>query len=191
MPPTDPYGVDLRLSDDGDLVVDRTGALTAITGTENCAQALVLRARTYPGELPLQQDFGSGLEAALIGQKSLDPELAQARANVELRAIVESDRRFLAARNIEARDVTPDGTKLAVRLTLVLANGEQLQVSDLADVRTDEVTEAPTADSTLDSEDLDAIADFSFLGDDDVAADVDELAQIDSDFLSSFDSTPE
>lgn len=180
--PPDPYGIDVRISDRGDLVVSPSGGLTDITGPENCAQALVLRARCYPGELPLQMDYGSNLAARLIGQKSLDADLARAQTNVELRAIVESDRRFLAARDVSVRDVTQSGDRLSVSLRLELAGGQQLAVGDLANVRIDEITGSSVVDPTLlDGSDIDAVDDFAFLADD--LDDLNELPDLES-FLS-------
>ena len=172
----DPYGIDLRLSDQGDLVVAPNGALTSIDGPENCAQALAMRIRTYPGELPLALDYGSHLASKLVGQKAGDPDLARSVANVELRALIEADPRFLSARDIQARDVTDDGTRLAVSLLLRLAGGEQLAVGDLADVRLDEISAASVIDPTLDDDALDAVDDLAFLTDD--SDDLDELPDL-------------
>lgn len=184
----DPYGIDLRLSDQGDLVVAPNGALTAVSGPENCGQALALRVRTHPGELPLQIDYGSHLASKLVGQKANDPDLARSIANVELRALVEADRRFLAARDIQATDLTADGTRLAIRLLLRLAGGEQLRVGDLGDVRLDEISAATVVDPTLDDTSIDAVTDdLAFLAD--ANDDLNELPELDS-FLNTDPTDP-
>lgn len=176
----DPYGTDVRFSELGDLVVSPTGDLTSITGAENCAQALALRLRTFPGELPLQLAYGSQLAARLVGQKANDPDLARSIANVELRELLRQDRRFLAARDISATDLTPSGDRLAISLTLRLAGGEDLEISSLTDVRVDELV--ATIDPAAIDPELDVpIDEFAFLADNE---DLDEMPELD-DFIDA------
>lgn len=173
--PTDPYGVDLYLHPtSGDLVVGAHGGLAFIQGPENCAQALSLRARTYPGELPLHPDYGSILAATLIGQHTDDDLLAQATATREIRTILENDRRFAQATDLQTRidPANPNARHVAVRLEL--AGGEALIVGNLADARVDELdlTGSSADPETIDSLTDDPVDDFAIdlsaddLGDD-------------------------
>lgn len=173
MPESDLYGVDVRLTDDGDLAVAPDGSVIDAAGPVNCAQALVLRMRCWPTELALHPNYGSTLERRLIGAKG-DPDLGRSAANAELRAAIESDRRFLSAREIAAT-INPDRPNiLAISLKLRLADGDELDVTNLADLRADEILTVDPAllagdDALLDSED-------TFLADD--GDDFDELPDI-------------
>lgn len=150
----DPYGIDLLLSDDGDLVVSPSGDITTITGAMNCAQTVVQRLRTRPGELPLHLDWGSTLDA-IVGTKALDETIAAAYAANEARALIDSDRRFLAVRDVQAQTAEGDVTRVAVRITLALALGEEVTVGDVATPRLDEVL----------VDDASTLADFDSSGD--------------------------
>lgn len=148
--PTDAYGIDLRLSSDGDLMVSRTGDLLTVQGPENVAHALTLRMRTYPGELPLHDEYGSALLSKVIGAKSSDDAILASQARIEVQRILESDRRFLAARDVTALVDPDDPTIATVSLTLELAGGDTLLVGDLTRPRIDQViTAADQLDSDL------------------------------------------
>lgn len=153
----DPYGVDVRLTDTGDLAVTRAGDLTAISGPTNCVQAMTLRMRSVPGDLPLHPDYGNDL-GSLVGGKSLDTGLIAGRANSLLRDALQSDRRFLAAKDITVAALDDTGQKVGVGLTLQLAGGEQISLLDLADVRLDEIDTVQ-----IDSEGFESDDDLAFL----------------------------
>lgn len=132
---TDPYGIDVRLGDDGDLVVDRAGGLVFVGGAENVAHALTLRLKTAPGDLALHPDYGSTLPE-LVGAKQ-DPGIVEAQARGIGRAIVEEDRRFLGIGKVQATRLGPGAT--AVRMEVQLSDGTRLNVADATDVRLDEI----------------------------------------------------
>lgn len=136
---TDPYGIDLLLTPDGDLSVNPGGSLAVVAGPENCVQALQLRLRTHPDELPLHDDYGSALAAQAIGTKAGDDQLLAALARVEVQRILEADLRFLAARNLQAQTDPADPQRAQVSMRLELAGGEELIVSDLVEARIDEI----------------------------------------------------
>lgn len=130
------YGIDLRLTDDGDLALSNAGGLVAVRGARNCAQALRQRLLTPRGTLPLHEAYGSDLLRRLVGSKAQDAVLTIPYVQAELHTILEQDRRFVSVRDIR---VIEHGVQLAIACGLVLSSGEVLQVSDLANPRTDEV----------------------------------------------------
>lgn len=172
---TDPYGVDVLLTDNGDLAVNAAGQLQLLSGPLVCAQQMVMRLRTFPGELPLDLDYGNPIDT-VIGTKTGDPQLVVSKVNVELRQILEDDARFLRAQNIVAGYPDPaDPTKTAVSLQLVLTGGDTLDLGDLAagDVSLADFTATPDLATELGD---DTLPDFT--GDpgdpDDVLPDLDD-----------------
>lgn len=129
--PTDPYGVDLRLTDAGDLAVSSTGELAHVQGPLNVAQAMILRLRTWPDSLPLHPDYGNPLEERLVGRKALDFDLTRTEARAVASAIIDADRRVNAVRNITVDAIDDAGTGVRIGMELVLTNGEVLGVPDV------------------------------------------------------------
>ncbi len=166
---SDAYGIDLAIGPDGDLVITPTGDAATLSGPENCTQALLLRVRTYPGELPLHPDYGSGLADRVIGSKGIDSDLMAAQANVDLREIIDSDPRFLSASGITVSEVPENPRAARVGLRLRLADRDELVISDLLDVRVDEINPGEVLDVDLDG------ADLEFLGEDDELPDLELL----------------
>lgn len=159
------YGIDLRLTDDGDLAVSNGGDLVQCIGTTNAAQAVVQRLRTAPGSLPLHPDYGSDLLTTLIGGKQHDAQLVLAHVNNTARAMAEQDRRFLGITNI---DITTFDQTVAITCAIVLAGGERLRTANLALPRTDELAIDPA-----DLADLLSLADLADLGATDLIAGID------------------
>ena len=53
---------DLRITDDGDLIIGANGDLDIISGDEQLAQSIVFRLKTYQGDYTLTNDLGLSLE---------------------------------------------------------------------------------------------------------------------------------
>lgn len=129
------YGIDLRLTDGGDLAISPSGDLVPCVGATNAAQALVIRLRTPRASLPLHPNYGSGL-LQLVGSRSRDAALVAAQANGDLRAALDQDRRFVGIQDVT---VTEAGTAVGVSCSLLLAGGETLTAQDIGMPRTDEL----------------------------------------------------
>ncbi len=63
----DPYGADIRLDEDGNLVVSASNDVSIITGLENIMQAVDMRLATIQGSLIKQTAFGILAGAGLAG----------------------------------------------------------------------------------------------------------------------------
>lgn len=174
---TDDYGTDVLLTDAGDLSVTPAGQLALLSGPLNCAQALSMRLRTAPGELPLQQEYGNALPAQIIGTKSHDPSLVVSKVNIELRQIIQDDGRFLKAERIATVTDPADPTRTAVYVEVVLAAGDRLSVDDVTD--TPPLTAFDANPGLADELDPDELAEL--LGEDpaELEDDVPELADFD------------
>jgi phage baseplate assembly protein W len=61
LPSTDPLGTDIKLDDNGDLVVDTSGSLFTITDTDNMAQAVRVNLQTLPYTFLWDGDVGTEL----------------------------------------------------------------------------------------------------------------------------------
>jgi len=129
--PNDPYGVDLRLTDDGDLALTGTGGLAHVQGALNVAQAMVLRLRTWPGALPLHPDYGNPLEERLVGRHARDFDLSRTEARAVAVAIVDADRRVSAVQNITVDPDDDAALGIRVGMEVVLTSGEVLDVADV------------------------------------------------------------
>jgi hypothetical protein len=171
---TDPYGTDVLLTNDGDISVTAAGQLALIDGPMNCAQALVSRLRTYPGELPLQPEYGNSLEPLIIGTKTNDPTIVVSKVNAELRDIFQHDRRFLRAESISAQTDPAYPARTGVYVELVLAGGDRLAVDDVGDSPGLEAFNA--SPEIADEIDADELADLLGPNPDD-SDDVPELAE--------------
>lgn len=153
-PPVDPYGVDLALGLDGDLVVNSSGSLTAVAGPYNCSQAIVTRLRTTPGEVALHPDYGAAVAALFVAAK-MDVGAVALQMNADLQQMLLEDPRFVTAQVTDwtapASAAYPDGVQLGVTATLV--GGEQLSLDDVTDPAPSDVSlpqlVAPGIDPTL------------------------------------------
>lgn len=79
--PTDEqiFGRDLSVSANGDLGVQTANGVSdfsVISGRPNVQQAILIRLRTDPGELPMQRDYGSHLNNAASEGMQQAKELA-------------------------------------------------------------------------------------------------------------------
>ncbi len=130
----DPYGSDIAFTADGNLVVQANGALGMVDGPDTCVQAVRMRFQTSRGELDLHPDYGSDLQGH-IGDK-LDRDQLRSQATIELRRLVDGDRRFLGATDINASPAGDPGTRGGDTGTIIsckmqLAAGDVLNVTDL------------------------------------------------------------
>lgn len=150
------YGVDLRMTDDGDLALSNGGDLVQAIGTVNAAQAVVLRLRTPTNSLPMHPDYGSDLLSRLIGSKAHDAELVAAHVITTGRRMSEQDRRFTGITDLV---VDTDTTTVRIGCSIALSGGEKLKSADLGSARVDEL-----AIDASDLTDLIALGDISDLG---------------------------
>ncbi len=160
------YGTDVRITDAGDIAVTPSGDIGLISGPLNCVQALSMRLRTEPGELPLHPDYGNPI-GDLVGAKA-DEALMTGRANAILREALQADRRFLSADSIAAV-AGERGGRVSVSCRLRLAGGERIALSDLADVRLDEIDTVQLGAAGFESDD-----DLAFLD----GQDLDEIPEL-------------
>jgi hypothetical protein len=182
---SDPYGTDVLLTNDGDLAVTPAGQLALVDGPMNCAQALVMRLRTSPGELPLQPDYGNAIAPRIIGTKTNDPTLVVSKLNIELRAIFTADRRFLRAERITASSDPAYPTRTGVYIELVLAGGDRLTAADVANTPAlDAFSATPELAESIDPDEL---ADIAGANPDELEDDIPELAEDLEGFATSFD----
>lgn len=99
---SDPYGIDVALGDDGDLVVTAQGAVSDVDGADNVAQALRGRFRTRRGELYLHPDYGTTID---VGGR-VDVDLLRATALQEAGDVLRNDPRFLEVVDVTASTVS-------------------------------------------------------------------------------------
>lgn len=128
-PPTaDPYGVDLAMTAAGDLAVAGSGSLATVGEAGVLAQALWLRTKSTPGELPLHEDFGV---SDPTGQK-MNPAGIAALLGSQLIRVPEHDGRFASVTITGATSpVEGDPTALALDVSVVAAGGTAFTVSGL------------------------------------------------------------
>lgn len=136
----DGYGTDVALGPNGDFIITPAGDVASLNGPLNCAQAMLNRLRTTPGELPLHPAYGSTV-ADLIGSKLLDESLAAAHVTNDLRTLVNADRRFSSAQASVLRGDANGGSE-TIKVEVGLGGGEQLtldSIDALSDVSLDEL----------------------------------------------------
>lgn len=74
LPSTDPLGTDIKLDENGDLVVDTSGSLFVITGADNMAQAVRVNLQTLPYTFLWDGDVGTELASYVDQPITLDIE---------------------------------------------------------------------------------------------------------------------
>jgi hypothetical protein len=136
--PGDPLGVDVMLDATGDFLITGAGCLAITAGPENCVQALMLRMRTSPGDLPLHPDYGSQFNEA-VGHKD-DAVMMLGVATADLANLISTDRRFIGVGNVKVRpEETQRGLAYAVSCDLYLTTDAGIEVASLADPRVSSV----------------------------------------------------
>lgn len=172
---SDPYGVDLALNGSGDLVVWPNGALGTIEGPTNCVQALTDRLKTPVGSLPMDPNYGTGFQEE-IG-KNTNPVVTEARAQQAMSRIVESDKRFLAVKEIKASEVKGAPTTTAVSATLILVTGQEVKIADILTASIEDLID-PEAVTLGSIEQINALEDQSFFAREPEAEELKEAATI-------------
>ncbi len=151
LPPTDPYGLDIAFDATGDIRITQSGSLGLVTGVYNAAQAIFLRFKTQPGEVPLHPLYGSQLGGSLIGAKTNITGIVQ-EANADLAQMLSDDPRFNAASVLNytrpASTNYPESVALSIQATL--AGGEQLILSNVTDPSPSDVSLPQFVDPTID-----------------------------------------
>lgn len=172
---SDPYGVDLALNGSGDLVVWPNGALGTIEGPTNCVQALTDRLKTPVGSLPMDPNYGTGFQAE-VG-KNTNPTVTEARAQQDMSRIVESDKRFLAVKEIKAAEVRDEPNTTAVSATLILVTGQEVKIANILTASIEDLID-PEAVTLGSIEQINALEDQSFFAPEPEAQELKEAATI-------------
>lgn len=172
---SEPLGRDVVLSGDGDLVVWPNGSLGSIEGPDNCVQALTDRLKTPVGSLPMDPNYGTGFQAE-IGQH-VNPTVTEARAQQVMSRIVESDKRFLAVKEIRAVEPQHENNTTAVSATLVLVTGQEVKIANILTASIEDLIDPESV--TLGSiEQINALEDQSFFAPEPEAQELKEAATI-------------
>ena len=112
---TPPYGVDLKLSEDGDLILNADDSLRLVSGVPNFLQALKLRLTTPQGEASAFPNYGL---PATVGKRSSASAVGMAAASVRTQVL--SDPR---TKEVEDVEVIDDGDHLMVRCDVTSIGG--------------------------------------------------------------------
>lgn len=150
IPLVDPYGIDLAIDATGDLRVTASGSVGLVSGPYNCAQAVSLRMRTTPGELPLHPEYGSSLPA-LIGAKLQVGGIVQ-HANADLQTMLAEDPRFVTAAitTVAKPATTFSPESVALSATAKLVGGESLTLDNVSDPSPSDVSLPQLTDPSID-----------------------------------------
>lgn len=172
---SDPYGVDLVLNGSGDLVVWPNGSLGSIGGPENCVQALIDRLKTPVGSLPMDSNYGTSFQAE-IG-KNINPVVLEARAQQSMNRVVESDKRFLAVKEIRALEPRDEANTATISATLILVTGQEVKIANILTASIEDLIDPESV--TLGSiEQITALEDQSFFASEPEAQELKEAATI-------------
>jgi phage baseplate assembly protein W len=172
---SEPLGRDVVLSGDGDLVVWPSGSLGSIEGPPNCVQALTDRLKTPVGSLPMDPNYGTGFQAE-VGQ-NVNPTVTEARAQQVMSRIVESDKRFLAVKEIKATEVHDEPNTTAVSATLILVTGQEVKIANILTASIEDLID-PEAVTLGSIEQINALEDQSFFAPEPEAQELKEAATI-------------
>ena len=103
LPSTDPLGTDIKLDENGDLVVDMAGSLFTITDADNALQSIRVSLQTIPETYQWDGDVGTELAAYVDEPITEDTEKEIQDMIVE--AILQDDR------ILEVSDIAMDDTQ--------------------------------------------------------------------------------
>lgn len=93
-----PYGTDIKLDPDGNIVVQESGDFALISGIENVKQAVDLRMNTLVGSMLKQSAFGLATQAGLAGT-----DMAIRYLKMGIRSAVAADPRIQSVSNIKVQ----------------------------------------------------------------------------------------
>lgn len=110
-------GVDIRLTEDGDLAISNTNDLDLIGGIENFAQALTMRLSLEKGSLKRHSFIGTSLQTGRKATASALSDLKQ-----EIVTSVTSDPRVLSMPFIELKQ---EGGTISINMIVMVRNVEQ------------------------------------------------------------------
>ena len=123
--PTQVFGTDIALDNNGNLVLTATGDLQTVTGVENLSQALTNRIRTWLRELLFHLAYGCGIGATLgKGNGPTTGLLGAAYVSTACRA----DPRVL---DVVSSSVTVSGDKTAVTATIQPIVGSPININQV------------------------------------------------------------
>ena len=108
-------GVDLRVSEDFDLILTNSGDIEAVAGAVNMAQAILVRLQYEKGELLSNPEIGVGL---IVGSKLL--ELNSIRSDI-IRSLTQDSR----VEDIQDFTISRDGPELRMRFTIKIKQVDQ------------------------------------------------------------------
>jgi hypothetical protein len=91
----DPYGTDIRLDSDGNIVIQENNNMSLISGLENVQQAIDLRLNTMTGSMIKQSAFGITAQAGIAGT-----ELAIKYLKTAIRSSLTQDPRIESVENM-------------------------------------------------------------------------------------------
>jgi hypothetical protein len=110
-------GIDIRLTEDGDLGVNNTSDLDLIAGMTNMVQVLALKLELERGSLKRHPDLGTRLR---VGEKATRQALVDLRN--DLVASISSDQRVLTMPSIELRQ---EGSEIKADIVVKLKDLDQ------------------------------------------------------------------
>jgi hypothetical protein len=91
----DPYGADIKIGDDGEIVLRESNDVSLISGVENVKQAVNLRLNTLVGSMIKQTAFGLSTQPGLAGT-----ELAEKYVRMGLKSSLVQDPRISSVDNV-------------------------------------------------------------------------------------------
>lgn len=112
----DPYGVDIRLDSDGNIIVQESNDVALISGIENVKQAINLRFNTLVGSMLKQTAFGL---AAQAGQAGTDDALSYARMSLA-NALIQDPR----VEKVENVTVRIEGDAVTASMDIIIVGAE-------------------------------------------------------------------
>jgi hypothetical protein len=123
----------------------------------------------------MDPNYGTGFQEE-IG-KNTNPVVTEARAQQVMSRIVESDKRFLAVKEIKASEVNGAPTTTAVSATLILVTGQEVKIADILTASIEDLID-PEAVTLGSIEQINALEDQSFFAREPEAEELKEAATI-------------
>jgi len=109
----DPYGSDIQIDSNGNLVIQENGDFAKVSGIENIKQAINLRLNTEIGSLIKQSAYGIAAQAGFAGT-----DMALKYMKMAIRATVTQDPRIESVENIKIR-LASDALTLGMNINIV------------------------------------------------------------------------
>lgn len=109
----DPYGCDIRLDSDGNLIIQENSDFSLVCGIENVRQAVDLRLNTSVGSLIKQSAYGITAQAGFAGS-----EMAIRYLKMAIRATLVQDPRIEAVNNVIV-SLDSDALRISMEVSVV------------------------------------------------------------------------